>query len=357
MAETTGQERTEAPTPRRREEARKKGQVPRSPELTSAIGLLVAAPVLALGGGSWIGQQLGGFLGTATGMLRAEPMTVAGAAALLNTTMLVLALAVVPVLGAVLAAGVAGGLVQGRGVVTAERIRPKAEHVNPLANFRRIFGLQALLTLGKSLLKLAALGLVAWMVLRDQWQLMIAAGGATPEAILALIKAMGLELAVKTGLAFLVIAGLDYGVEVWRHEQQLRMSRQEVVQEHKESEGNPLVKSRLRSLGQAMARRRMLGDVRKADVVITNPTHIAIALKYDPMAGAAPVVLAMGERKLAQRIKELAKQHGVPTVENRPLARALLATAKVGKQIPADLYAAVAEVLAWVYRRRGWRPA
>ena len=146
----------------------------------------------------------------------------------------------------------------------------------------------------------------------------------------------------------------DYAFEVYRYEKSLRMTKQEVLREHKESEGDPLVKSRIRSLQRATSRKRMLRDVSKADVVITNPTHIAVALKYNAGENSAPLVLAMGERKLAERIKALAARAGVPMVENRPLAHALLATAKVGQQIPASLYAAVAEVLAYVYRiRRG----
>jgi flagellar biosynthetic protein FlhB len=160
-------------------------------------------------------------------------------------------------------------------------------------------------------------------------------------------------MALFVGLVFLLIAGLDYGFQVWQFEKSLRMTKQEVVQEHRQTEGDPMVKGRIRQLQKAMARKRMLTNVATADVVVTNPTRIAVALKYDPLVSPAPVVLAMGERLLAKRIREIAARAGVPIIENKPLARALFATAKVGTPIPPALYVAVAEVIAFVFRRKG----
>jgi flagellar biosynthetic protein FlhB len=166
-------------------------------------------------------------------------------------------------------------------------------------------------------------------------------------------RALAIRMAVLVGLVFLAIAALDYGFQLWQYEKSLRMTRQEVIQEHRETEGDPAVKGRIRQLQRAMARKRMLSKVATADVVVTNPTHIAVALKYDPLVSAAPVVLAMGERLLAQRIREIAMRAGVPVVENKPLARALLANAKIGQAIPPALYVAVAEVIAFVFRKKG----
>jgi flagellar biosynthetic protein FlhB len=154
------------------------------------------------------------------------------------------------------------------------------------------------------------------------------------------------------GLSYLGLAVVDYLWQWWRTEQSLRMSKEEIKQESRQSEGDPLVKQRMRSMGRALARRQMFRDVPKADVVITNPTHIAVALRYDPDVAPAPIVVAIGQRKVAQRIKEIAREHGIPTIENRPLARALLASCKVGTMIPGELYVAVAEILAFVFRRR-----
>ena len=160
------------------------------------------------------------------------------------------------------------------------------------------------------------------------------------------------RLLLTAGSSYLIIAAADYFYQWWKHARSMRMTKDEVRQESKQSDGDPLLKSRMRAIGRARIRRQMFKDVAKADVVIVNPTHIAIALRYDPFAAPAPIVLAMGERKIAERIKELAKQHGVPMIENKPLARALLASARVGVTIPAELYAAVAEVLAFVFRQR-----
>jgi flagellar biosynthetic protein FlhB len=182
-------------------------------------------------------------------------------------------------------------------------------------------------------------------------------GQKSPFALLGFVRIHSARLLLWTGLAYLTLALADYAYQIWQHEKQLKMSKEEVRKELKESEGDQVVKVRRRTMARQMVRRRMLLAVSEADVVVTNPTHIAVALKYDPDVADAPMVLAMGERKLAQRIKELARENGIPTVENRPLARALLATAKVGHPIPVELFMAVAEILAWVYRQASYQPS
>lgn len=346
------QEKTEDPTPRKREEARKEGRVPRSQELTTAVVLLGGtAALLNLGAGA-LASQSTDFFRTSTGWLRADPLTVDGASAMLRQGATALALGLVPFFGVLAAMIVAVGLVQSRGITKADAFAPKFEHVNPWAGFTKIFGPQAAFTALKALLKFLVIGLVTWTVFKTALPGMVLLTGAVETQILVSLHTLVWKLVSATGIAFLAITLLDYGVEVRRYEKSLRMTKQEIIDEHKETEGNPLVKHRLRSLGQAMIRKRMLGDVPKADVVITNPTHIAIALRYDPTESSAPIVLAMGERKLAERIKAIAAAAGVPLVENKPLARALLATATVGSPIPSELFTAVAEVLAFVYRRR-----
>jgi len=166
------------------------------------------------------------------------------------------------------------------------------------------------------------------------------------------LRSLLLRLVVTSGLAFLAVAGFDYLFQRWRHEQKLKMTRQEVVREHREQEGDPIVKARILSLQRQKARQRMMQRVPTADVVVVNPTHIAVALRYDVSVAPAPLVVAMGERKVAERIKQIAIAHGVPVLQNKPVARALLATAKIGKPIPPALYAAIAEILAFVYRTR-----
>ena len=352
-----GGERTEDPTPKRREQAREEGNLPRSQELAAATSLMAGAMLLASVGGDAIAAQTTRLFHEAARWLAGAPLSQQGAVELLTLVGRTFLLAVLPFLGALMAVGVAVGLVQSRGTIALKRLEPRLSNLNPVQGLARILGPQALFTLVKSLVKFVVLGAVTWTALRQAWPEVVSLTGREVAAVPALTQTLALRLAIQTAMAFLLIAVADYAFEVWQYEKGLKMTKQEVIQEHKESDGNPLIKSRIRSLQQAMTRKRMLGDVRKATVVITNPTHIAIALRYDAGENAAPTVLAMGERKLAERIKAIAAEAGIPRVENRPLARALLATARVGQAIPVDLYNAVAEVLAYVYRRQGRRPA
>lgn len=347
-----GQERTEAPSPRRREDARKEGRIPRSAELSAAITVLGSGFLLAGVGSAAISHGTSEFLRRSAGALAGGELTTAGATTLVMQAGKVLLLGIAPLAIGLVALGLLSGLTQARGVVSGAPLQPKLEHLNPLKGLGRLLGAQAPFTLFKSIAKLTVLALVAWSALRHEWPRLTALTDNDVIAIAGVLKSLTIRLALSTGIAFLALAALDYGFQVWQHEKSLRMTRQEVIQEHKEHEGNPMVKSRFRSLANAMRRKRMLRDVVKADVVVTNPTHIAVALRYDPLTAPAPIVLAMGERLMAERIKAIARDAGIATIENRPLARALLATGTVGKMIPLELYTAVAELLAIVYRRR-----
>jgi flagellar biosynthesis protein FlhB len=349
------QERTESATPKRREEARKEGRVPRSAELSGAVLLLAGACGLAYAAGDGMAHQARAFLSADLAWLGADTLTPGGAAALMRVAAEHMIMAFWPFALVVAGFSVLVGAVQGRGIITLKPLEPKLSNLNPMSGIGRLLSVQTPFTLVKSVAKFAVLGVVTWLALRHAWPRVISLSDAGVDQVSVIFRHLAFQLAVAVGLAFLLLALADYAFEVYRYEKSLRMTRQEVIREHKESEGDPLVKSRIRSLQRATSRKRMLRDVAKADVVITNPTHIAIALKYDAGENSAPLVLAMGERKLAERIKALAARANVPMVENRPLAHALLATAKVGQQIPATLYAAVAEVLAYVYRRRAGR--
>jgi len=263
--------------------------------------------------------------------------------------------ALMPFAGGVVVVTVLVNLLQSRGAMSLKPIQPNFAKMNPTAGLQRMFNLDSVVNLVKSLVKLVALGSVTWMVLRGNWAEMVSLCETGPAAILAVLRSLGLRLVFLTGLSFLAIAGADYAWQVFRMEKKLRMTKQEVMLEHKESEGDPQIKGRIRQLQRQRARQRMLQAVPRADVVITNPTHVAVALQYDPDVAAAPLVVAMGERKLAERIKQIARDAGVPLVENKPIARALLATCSVGRPIPPGLYGAVAEILAFVYRLRNPR--
>ena len=331
--------------------ARDDGKVPRSPELAVAAGLLGAALVLAaLGpalasnmrsivasGLSASGQSVldgGGFVPFVRMMgLRAMGALMAWVATLAGVSLVI-------------------GALQARGVFSAKPLAPQIARMNPLANFTRIAGPQSAIELLKSLAKLAVVGIAVRVTLRSSWTRLMALPQETAAALVPLVFHTAVQLLLVSGLCYLALAAGDYAWQLWRHEQDLRMSKHELKQESREMDGDPLTKQRMRSLSRARSRRQMFRDVPKADVVITNPTHIAVALRYDPLECPAPVIVAMGQRKVAERIKRIARESGIPTIENKPLARALLAASHVGAMIPAELYIAVAEVLAFVIRRR-----
>ena len=345
------QDRTEQASPRKRQEARDRGQVPRSPELNTALLLLGSALAFSLAGPP-LARGMVQLYTHVTLQAAFAPATAYESAAWLRTLGWSALGATLPLLLAIAAVAFAAAAAQARGVLSLTPIQPDWQRISPLANARRIFGKQSIVELLKSLFKLAVIGLALWRGVAKAWGQVTSVGQQEPMALLRVMLGAGTGMLLTAGLAYLVIAGADYAWQLWQHEQKLRMTKEEVKQENKDTEGDPLIKSRLRSLARARLRRQMFDQVPTADVVVTNPTRIAVALRYDPQLSGAPIVLAMGQRKIAQRIRELALKAGVPVIENKPLARALLATARVGEPIPAALYVAVAEVLAFVIRRR-----
>jgi flagellar biosynthetic protein FlhB len=358
MAEesSSSQERTEKPTPRRREQARSEGRVPRSHEISTAAVMLAGTMALAIVGAPRLAEFSTRVLRESARGLASGPMSEATAVGMLRYGVVGLMMALLPFLLGLAGIVLLVNLIQARGVVSWTPLTPKLSNLNPVAGLKRILGLDAVVTLLKSVAKLAALGMVTFLVLSHAWPDLSALAQTGPGATSEVMRSLVMRLALMTGITFLAVALLDYGYQIYKTEKGLRMTRQEVVREYHETEGNPLVKARIHSLMRARARTRMLQAVPTADVVIVNPTEIAIALKYDLAVAPAPVVVAMGQRKLAERIKALALKAGVPVLENRPVARALIATASVGQPIPPALYAVVAEILAFVYRQRAVLP-
>ena len=349
----SAQERTEAATPRRREEARQRGDVARSQDLSSAAVLLAGMGALSLAGSQALGTFARNLLAQSASWASARPLTEQSSADLLRTLTAQTLAALSPFLVGMAAVVLVVNLVQARGVFSLEPITVNWSRISPVGGLGRLVSLQSTFTLVKSLLKLAVLGTVAYVAIKGRWYQILSLGEAEdPSETLTVMRSMALNVAVTTSLGFLALAGVDYLFQLQQHEQGLRMTRQEVVREFRETEGDPLIKSRIRAVARALSRRQMMRRVAEADVVVTNPTHLAIALKYDLAEASAPIVLAMGARKLAERIREVARGAGVPLVENPPLAHALFATARVGSPIPPALYLAVAEVLAFVYRRQ-----
>ncbi len=360
MADESGfQDRTEAPTPKRRQDARNKGQIPRSQELTTAFLLLASAMVFSAGGPA-LARSLGvlftetvvaaagtmeGWEGTVTWIQRVGWATLG---------------ALTPVLLTMAGVALVVGGIQAQGVLTMEPLKPKLDRISPQQNIKRLWGIQAPVQLIKSILKLSIVSGAMLFALKGAQDSLPALSQQGPFALLRFVQEQTVRVLVSAGLAYLLLAMADYGYQLWRNEKELKMSKEEIRKEIKEAEGDHILKVRRRSMARSLARRRMLLSVSDADVVVTNPTHIAVALKYDAALAPAPIVLAMGARKLAAQIRKIAMESGVPVVENKPLARALYKTARVGLPIPTELYVAVAEILAWVIRQRdrirtGWK--
>ena len=345
-------ERTEQATSRRREEARRKGQVAVSRDISS---------VVALGGTVALGSLLGAHaFGMLTGSMR-QWLAGAGTLAVTEATLqgLVLRIAqdvlwlAVPFGLALLVLGSGAHLLQTGWVWSTERLRWDLGRLNPIAGLKRMVSLRATVELAKALLKIAAIGAVVYWNLKDEilaipLMLQMETGPA-----LFMAGRMALTVTAWVAGALVVLAVADYGYQRWQLSKDLRMSRQEVKQEQKETEGDPLIRSRIRSLQRQAARRRMMAEVPKSDVVITNPSHLAVALRYDGVRMAAPVVVAKGAGFIAERIRQIAAEHGIPIIENKPLARSLHKVVEVGREIPVELYQAVAEILALVLRARG----
>jgi flagellar biosynthetic protein FlhB len=359
MAQETFQDKSEAPTPKRRKEAREKGQVPRSQEMTAAFFLLAGALVISQGAGP-LATSIGGIFTQATQAGSSTNWGLDGTTGWMRQVAWTSLGAIAPILLAMAGTALFIGGIQARGVLTLEPLKPKWSRLNPQENIKRIWGIQAPVQLAKSLMKFGIITGAMYVALSGVQNKLPALAQQGPFALIKFIQAQAVRVLMSAGLAYLLLALADYGYQVWQHEKSMKMSKEEIRKELKETEGDQILKIRRRTMARSLARKRMLLSVSDADVVITNPTHIAVALKYDTQIAPAPIVLAMGARKMAKQIKSIAMESGVTVVENKPLARALYKTAKVGLPIPIELYVAVAEILAWVIRQRkkmkaGWK--
>lgn len=344
-------EKTEQATPRRREQAREKGQVFKSIDLTSALIILACFGALKFTAPYILGS-LEEF--TAKYLINkvAADFTAAYVHAMFIDCLIIIAKASLPIVATAMLAGLVGNLLQVGFIFSGEAIGFKLERIDPIEGFKRIFSKRAMVELVKSLLKIGMTGYVVYKVGMAHLSLFPRFMDMDIPQILANLGSMIFEMAMKVGLIMLVLGIIDYLYQRWEYEQSLKMSKQEVKEEYKQMEGDPLIKSKQKQKQREMAMRRMMAEVPRADVVITNPTHFAIALRYDPDNMSAPAVVAKGQDFVALRIKEIAKESKVAIVENPELARALFYVTDIGSSIPEDLYQAVAEVLAFVYRQK-----
>ena len=346
-------EKTFQATPKRRQDARKKGQVLKSQELVSAFMLLGLITILKF----WFPQMI----------LKMESIfiyvshlsyewTIRSVSNLMINLLWIGIQIVAPIfiVGAIIAIGL--NYLQVRSLFTVETLKPKLSHISPISGAKRMFGVKAWVELAKSLFKVLTIGYFLYAAIRDNFEIFPALQQLNPLQGALLICEIIVNVSWKIGIAFVVIAVIDFLYQWWEYEKNLKMSHEEIKEEFKQTEGNPQIKSEIKRKQRAMAMNRMMQDLKTADVVVTNPTHYAVALRYDPKEKPAPYIIAKGADQIALRIKQLAKEYDIVTVENKPLARALYAQAEIGQNVPADLYKAVAEILAFVYRIKHKKP-
>ena len=351
MADVEEHDRTESPTPKRLEEARKRGQVPRSRDL-GAASVTLAGGVGLYSLSSLMGGGLMAMMRDSLSLRADASMASDAVVHLLAADAARAALVLAPILGLLLAAAVLAPLAIGGWVFSPGALAPDWSRLDPIKGMQRVFSLQGALELMKSLARFSVVAVAAVLLLRHQFgEFEGLAGESVGSGILHAFRLAGSALII-LGAALVVIAAIDVPLALWNHHRSLRMTRQEIRDEMRESEGSPESRQRVRRVQQEMARRRMMEQVPKADVVITNPTHYAVALRYDESRMRAPVVVAKGADFVAQRIREIATEHGVPLLEAPPLARALHRDCDLGEEVPARLYAVIAQVLTYVYQLR-----
>jgi len=354
MAEESDLEKTEPASPRRLEKAREEGNVARSRELVTFVLLSTAVA------GVWLtADSLGSTLRAALGRgLRFERAAAFDTSYMLAQTGLMAMqslIALAPLFGMLVLAALVAPLMLGGWLFSAKAIGPKFDKLDPIAGIKRLFSAQSLAELLKALAKSLLIGGVAWLVIMaDMGKVTAMMAQSERAALPQMILLVAHHCALITA-SLLLIALVDVPYQLWSHYRKLRMSREDLRQEHKESEGDPHIKAQIRRQQQQMARRRMMSEVPKADIVVTNPTHFAVALKYDDKAMRAPRVVAKGVDAVAERIREIARENKIAILEAPPLTRSLYKHTKLGDEIPTGLYTAVAEVLAWVYQLKRWK--
>lgn len=344
------EEKTEKATPKRRREAREKGQVLQSKEINSAVAIIVAFLCLKIFGGFMLNSLLlyiANFYEeyfTNSMIFNIKDINI-----IMMELVRVIVIVVGPVVSIVLILGISTSYLQVGFLFTTKTLEVKFSRLNPIEGFKRIFSKRALFELAKSLFKIIVIGYLVYSYTIKEIYNIFKLIDLNVESIASNIGNMVVNIGLRSGIALLIMAMFDYGFQWWEHEKNLKMSKQEVKEEFKQTEGNPQIKSKIKEKQRQIAMRRMMQDIPKADVIITNPTHYAIALKYDRELYDAPYVIGKGADLVANNIKKIAKENGIPTVENKPLAQTLFKTVEIGQVIPEELYQAVAEVLAYVY--------
>lgn len=344
-------EKTEQATSKKKDDARKKGQIPFSKDLNMAATFLVAIVSINFLGKFMMSNFMSDYLYFADFPVNTDDVFNPRDISILLGRMLVdILLISSPVMLIMMVIGVMINYLQVGFVFTNETIKFKLDKLNPVNGMKQIFSLKSLVELAKNLIKIAILSIVAFSYLKDKLGLITELMGMNALQIGAILWNITYNLSLRIALILLLIGIFDMGYKIWQNNKDLMMSKQEVKEEYKQMEGNPQIKAKIKEKQRQMAMSRMMQDVPKADVIITNPTHFAVAVKYEQEKFDAPYVLAKGQDLIAKQIRKVAEESNIPIVENKPLARELYASVKIGKSIPEHLYHAVAEVLAFVYK-------
>ncbi len=351
-----GDDKTEKATPKKKSDARKKGQVFQSREMSAALILIIMIVTLKA-----LGSNLYGQITLYMKNAFSEYVKVTGqfdlnmVMKLFIEALIVLAKTVLPLLIVAALAAVIVGYAQVGYLFTFETLKVKGDRINPLSGFKRIFSVRSLVELLKSIIKIVIVVWVAYSYLKSKTNEVIALMDADLFGILSFIGDATFNVGIKISIAMVILGFADFLYQKFDYEKNLRMTKQEVKDEYKQTEGNPEIKGKIKQKQRQMSMKRMMQDVPKADVVITNPTHFAVAIKYDLEKASAPFVIAKGQDYIALRIKQIATENKVQLVENKPLARTLYSTVDIGEAIPPELYQAVAEILAFVYKLKNGR--
>ncbi len=349
MGET--EEKTEPATPHKKQQARKKGQVAKSADLNAAlVACTVMATVFALRG--YLGSQTMGLVYQVFDQITLTTLDAEAVVNLYQTLLVVCFKILGPILGVAVVFGLLANYLQVGFIFSGEALSPKLSHINPVEGFKRIFSKRALFEMVKTLLKITVIGAVVYNLGKKEYHNFLLVPNMSNGSMIEYFSHTLFRICFIAGMVFLIIAVLDFAYQKWQFGQDQKMSKTELKMEMKQTEGDPLIKSRLRQKQRLMAMRRTIQKVPEATVVITNPTHMAIALRYDDNTMEAPEVIAKGAGYIAQKIKDVAREHQVPVIEDKPLAHSLYASTEVGDYIPVELYQAVAIVLAAIYHQK-----
>jgi len=351
LAEDAGQERTEQATQKRREETRARGQVARSLEVNSAVMLLAGFGVLMMFRHHFL-ENMMRLSRDVFSKSHAYRLTAPNVEAMFIVLTRDFLFILMPVLIAMLTAGIVVNILQVGFLFTGQPLQPKLSKINPVEGFQRLFSRRSVETFVRDIIKIIVVIWIAYFATKGFLNDIVRIADATPGQIMSFTGMSIFNISMKILMGYCVIALLDYAFQRWDYERSMMMTRQEVREELKQTEGDPLLRARIRSVQREIARRRMMEEIPKATVVVTNPTEIAVALMYETGMNA-PVVVAKGRRLIAERIRERAVAAGVPIIQNILLAQALYKAVDIGRPIPSDLYTAVAEVLAYVWRLKG----